>query len=379
MQHLSAEDLDAIAAEFDAIHRLIRADLGDDDAAYIRRVIRVQRGLGAGGRALLLLSRFPPAFAAGTLLLAVSKILDNMEIGHNIMHGQWDWIRDPKIQSSKWEWDAASPAKSWKHAHNYQHHTYTNVVGKDRDLGYSAMRVHADQAWHPVYLAQPIYAIGIAASFEWGIGLYDVQLGEVRRGTKQWSDAKTDLVALGRKACRQIGKDYVLFPLLAGRSARKKTLLANVTANVVRNVWVQTITYCGHFPDGAETFTQEQFANESRGGRYVRQLLGSCNLEGSPLFHLMTGHLSFQIEHHLFPALPSNRYPEIAPLVRAVCQRYGLPYSSGRLGRQYLSAVKKIARFALPPRQLEGSHAGGIDTGREVSARVPGRGALAAP
>ncbi|MDQ3678300.1 MAG: fatty acid desaturase, partial [Actinomycetota bacterium] len=146
-----------------------------------------------------------------------------------------------------------------------------------------------------------------------------------------------------------------------------------------RNVWVQTITYCGHFPDGAETFTQEQFANESRGGRYVRQLLGSCNLEGSPLFHLMTGHLSFQIEHHLFPALPSNRYPEIAPLVRAVCQRYGLPYSSGRLGRQYLSAVKKIARFALPPRQLEGSHAGGIDTGREVSARVPGRGALAAP
>jgi len=351
MQHLSAEEIDAIAGEFDAIHRQVRADLRDDDAAYIRRVITIQRGLGAGGRVLLLFSRFPPAFVGGTVLLSVSKILDNLEIGHNIMHGQWDWMRDPTIHSSKWEWDAASPAKTWKKAHNYQHHTYTNVVGKDRDLGYSAMRVHPDQPWHPIYLAQPIYAIGIAAWFEWGIALYDVDLGGVRSGTKQWSEAKTDLIALGRKACRQIGKDYVLFPLLAGRSARKTTLLGNVMANIVRNVWTQIITFCGHFPDGAETFTQEQFENESRGGRYIRQLLGSCNLDGSQLFHLMTGHLSFQIEHHLFPALPSNRYQEIAPRVRAVCERYGLPYSSGPLGRQYLSASKRIVRFAFPERR----------------------------
>ncbi|CAN5536824.1 acyl-CoA desaturase [soil metagenome] len=348
MQHLSAEDLDGIAREFDAIHREVRADLGDVDAAHIRRVITIQRGLDTGGRALLLFSRFPPAFVGGTLLLSVSKILDNIEIGHNIMHGQWDWMRDPKIHSSKWEWDAVSPAKTWKTAHNYHHHTFTNVVGKDRDLGYSALRVHADQPWHPVYLTQPIYAIGMAASFEWGIALYDIDLGGVRDGTKEWSEAKTDLMAFGRKAWRQIGKDYVLFPLLAGRSARKSTLLGFVLANVVRNVWTQIITFCGHLPDGAETFTQEQYENESRGGRYVRQLLGSCNLDGSRLFHVMTGHLSYQIEHHLFPGLPSNRYPEIAPRVRAVCERYGLPYSSGRLGRQYLSATKKIVRFAFP-------------------------------
>jgi len=348
MQHLSAEDIDEIAREFDVIHRQVRADLGDDDAAYIRRVIRIQRRLGAGGRALLLLSRFPPAFVGGTLLLAASKILDNLEIGHNIMHGQWDWMRDPEIHSSRWEWDAVSPAKSWKKAHNYHHHTYTNVVGKDRDLGYSALRVHADQPWHPVYLTQPLYAIGIAAWFEWGIALYDLDLGGVRDGTKQWSETKPEVVALGRKAWRQLGKDYLLFPLLAGRSTRRTALLGIVLANVARNVWTQTITFCGHFPDGAETFTQEQFESESRGGRYVRQLLGSCNLDGSRLFHLMTGHLSFQIEHHLFPALPSNRYPEIAPRVRAVCERYRLPYSSGPLGRQYLSAMGKVLRFALP-------------------------------
>jgi linoleoyl-CoA desaturase len=345
--HLSADDLDAIASEFDAIRDRVRAELGETDAAYIRRVIAAQRGLEVGGRSLLLFSRFSPAMLGGTVLLSVAKILENMEIGHNVMHGQWDWMGDPQINSTAWEWDAASTAESWKHAHNYRHHTYTNVVGKDRDLGYSAMRVHPDQRWHPVYLAQPIYAIAIAAVFEWGIALYDMELDGVRSGTKSWPQAKAELIAFARKARRQLVKDYVAFPLLSGRSA-PRTLLANLTANVVRNVWVHTIVHCGHIPDGAETFTEAQFESESRGGWYVRQLLGSCNLDGRPLFHLMSGNLSYQIEHHLFPDIPSNRYAEIAPRVRAICERYGLPYSSGRLGPQYRSVVRKVLRLAFP-------------------------------
>jgi linoleoyl-CoA desaturase len=345
--HLTADDLDAIAIEFDAIRDEVRAELGESDAAYIRRVIATQRGLEVGGRSLLLFSRRSPALVGGTVLLSLAKILENMEIGHNVMHGQWDWMGDPQIHSTAWEWDAASTAQSWKRAHNYTHHTYTNVVGKDRDLGYSAMRVHPDQRWHPIYLAQPIYAIAIAAVFEWAIAVYDIELDGVSSGTKSWPQAKAELLAFARKARRQLVKDYVAFPLLSGRSA-PRTLLANFTANVVRNVWVHTIVHCGHIPEGAETFTEEQFESESRGGWYVRQLLGSCNLDGRPLFHLMTGNLSYQIEHHLFPDIPSNRYAEIAPRVRAVCERYGLPYSSGRLGPQYRSVARKVLRFAFP-------------------------------
>jgi len=117
---------------------------------------------------------------------------------------------------------------------------------------------------------------------------------------------------------------------------------------VIRNVWVHTIVFCGHIPEGAETFTEEECLGETRGGWYRRQLLGSCNLEGGRLFHLMSGNLSFQIEHHLFPDLPSNRYAEIAPKVRAVCERHGLPYNSGRLGRQYRSVYRQMLRRALP-------------------------------
>ena len=345
--HLRDEDLDALGAELDAIRDEVLADLGSDDADYIRRVIAAQRGLEAGGRGALLVSLFPPAWLAGTAMLSVAKILENMEIGHNVLHGQWDWMRDPEIHSATWEWDSASTAEAWKHAHNFVHHTYTNVIGKDRDLGYSILRIEPEQPWHPAYLAQPLYIIPMALLFEWAIALYDIELENVPAGKKPWRQAKAELGGLWRKARRQILKDYAVFPLLSGPSAIP-ALLGNVTANAVRNVWAHTIIVCGHFPDGAETFSEEQLEHETRGGWYVRQLLGSCNLDGPPLLHLMSGNLSYQIEHHLFPDVPSNRYAEIAPRVRAICERYGLPYTSGSLPRQYAQVVKRVLRLALP-------------------------------
>jgi fatty acid desaturase len=341
-------DLEALAGEFDALGDAVRALLGDRDAAYIRRLIASQRSLEAAGRALLLGSRYWPAQVGGTVLLTVGKILENMEIGHNVLHGQWDWMGDPRIHSSTWEWDSASTARSWKRSHNFQHHTYTNVVGKDRDLGYSAMRVHPDQPWHPVYLLQPLYGVLMALVFEWGIALYDMELDAVRRGEKSKATARSEMRGFLRKAGRQLTKDYVLFPLLAGRRGWKRGLAGTLAANIARNVWVHTIVFMGHLPDGAEYFTEEDLERETRGGWYVRQLLGSCNLEGTRLFHIMSGSLSFQIEHHLFPDLPSRRYPELAPQVRAVCERHGLPYSSGRLGPQWLSVAGKVLRLSLP-------------------------------
>jgi len=342
------DPFEALARELDGIRDAVRADLGPRDRAYITRVIRAQRQLELAGRALLLGARFAPAAVAGTAVLSLSKIIENMEIGHNVLHGQWDWMRDPVINSNAWEWDAASTAASWKRAHNFTHHVYTNVLGLDRDLGYSAMRVESAQPWHPVYLAQPIYFFLMAAVFEWAIAVYDIELDSVRRGEKSRARARKEGIALLRKARGQLLKDYALFPALAGRRGARRALAGNVVANLVRNVWVHTIVFCGHIPEGAETFTEEQYCGETPGGRYRRQVLGSCNIEGSRLFHLLTGNLSFQIEHHLFPDLPSNRYAEIAPQVRAVCERHELPYNSGRLGRQYRSVYVQILRLAFP-------------------------------
>ncbi|QFU89396.1 acyl-CoA desaturase [Amycolatopsis sp. YIM 10] len=345
--HLSEDDLDRIGAELDAIRAEVMADLGEDDARYIRRVVKVQRGLEAGGRGLLLVSLFPPAWVAGTGALAAAKILENMEIGHNVLHGQWDWMGDPEIHSSTWEWDSASSAQGWKRSHNFVHHTYTNVLGKDRDLGYAIMRVDPDQQWKPVHLLQPFYNIALALSFEYGIAIYDIELEKVAAGTKPWPEAKTELAGLWRKIRGQLVKDYVAFPLLSGLAA-PTALLGNLVANLTRNVWSHAVIFCGHFPAGTETFTEDELDGETRGQWYVRQLLGSANLDGPPLLHLMTGNLSHQIEHHLFPDLPSNRYAQVAPKIRALCERYGLPYTSGPLHKQYAGVLATIARLALP-------------------------------
>jgi len=79
-------------------------------------------------------------------------------------------------------------------------------------------------------------------------------------------------------------------------------------------------------------------------------MMGSANITGGKLFHVLSGNLSHQIEHHLFPDIPARRYPQIAPEVRALCEKYGLPYNTGRFSKQIGSTWAKIFRLALPPR-----------------------------
>src|SRR5690606_20999538 len=196
-------------------------------------------------------------------------------------------------------------------------------------------------------LLQPIYNVGLSLIFEWGIALYDLEVEKAQAGEKPWKQVRREAKNLWRKARKQLAKDYVLFPLLSGPGFLA-TLTANATANAVRNMWSHAVIFCGHFPDGTETFEEERLEGETKGQWYVRQLLGSANLSGGPLFHIMTGNLSHQIEHHLFPDIPSNRYAEIAPRVREICERYGLPYTTGSLPKQYGTVVRKLARLAFP-------------------------------
>jgi linoleoyl-CoA desaturase len=243
----------------------------------------------------------------------------------------------------------ASPADLWKHSHNDLHHTYTNVLGKDNDLGYGIMRVDEDQRWHPIYLAQPLWNFVNACLFEYGIAAYDLELGKNLATRERRGDPgfRAGCKAVLRKIGKQMTKDYVVHPALSGPSFLP-TLLANVTANVVRNLWSHSVIMCGHFPEGVETFEKTSIEGETRGEWYLRQMLGSANISGSPALHLLTGNLSHQIEHHLFPDLPSNRYAEIAPKVRALFDRYGLTYHSASLPRQVGSAWHKVFRLSLP-------------------------------
>jgi linoleoyl-CoA desaturase len=130
------------------------------------------------------------------------------------------------------------------------------------------------------------------------------------------------------------------------------TVRANAIANVIRNVWANAVIFCGHFPDGAEKFTKTDMVGESRGQWYLRQMLGSANFEAGPTLRFMSGNLCHQIEHHLYPDLPSNRLHEISVRVKQICEKYDLPYTTGNFAVQYGKTWRTIAKLSLPDKFL---------------------------
>jgi len=349
--HLTDADIEAFGRELDIIRRDIEESRGERDARYIRRVIRAQRVLELAGRATLFAGKYRPAWIAGVGLLSLAKIVENMELGHNVSHGQWDWMNDPEIHSTSWEWDMSGTSEQWKRAHNYSHHTYTNIVGMDEDVGFGILRMTRDEAWRPINLLQPIANLILAATFEWGIALHDLSIQKETTGVPEGEKLSKPDREFYAKAGKQLAKDFVIYPALTGPGF-KQTLTANLTANLIRNVWAYLVIFCGHFPDGAEKFTVGEYENETHAEWYLRQMLGSANIDAGPVMAFMTGNLSYQIEHHLFPDLPSNRYAEISERVRVLCAKYDLPYTTGPLGRQYWLAFRTIHKLALPDRFL---------------------------
>jgi linoleoyl-CoA desaturase len=192
-------------------------------------------------------------------------------------------------------------------------------------------------------------ALVLALYFQWGVAMHDLRILESltdRESVARLAQRARPFLA---KARSQLLKDYALFPALALWNA-PRVLAGNLLANMTRNLWTFAVIFCGHFPEGVRFYSEAEAEDESRGQWYARQMNGSANIEGGRLFHIMTGHLSHQIEHHLFPDLPAARYPELAPRVREICERYGQRYCTGSFRRQLGSVAGRILRLALPGR-----------------------------
>ncbi|MDF0529053.1 acyl-CoA desaturase [Tsukamurella sp. 8F] len=372
--HLTPEDVEALGVELDAIRREIEAVRGESDVRYLRRTIAAQRSLEVAGRLMTMGATNRALWWGGAVTLGLSKIIENMELGHNIMHGQWDWMNDPEVHSTTWEWDNAGTSRLWKHTHNYIHHKYTNVLDMDDDVGYKLLRVTRDQEWVPFNAGNIVYNALLMSLFEYGVAVQHLEIG---RAISKWNRSyydrdkfKSDARDVGRKIGRQVLKDYVIFPALAapigGRRGWRKALTANIAGNVIRNVWTNAVIFCGHFPDGAEKFTKQDVDSETQAEWYLRQMLGSANLTGGPVIDFLSGNLSYQIEHHLFPDLPSNRLAEIGVRVRALCDKYDLPYTAGPLHVQYFKAWRTIAKLSLPDKYLSDSADDAPETASEA-------------
>lgn len=353
----SMQEMAAFQQELDTIHHETRQTLGERDARYIRRILRTVRLLETVGRGLLMFGWFPPTWLLGAAILGIAKIMDNMELGHNVMHGQYNWMNDPRFHGDTFEWDNTCPKEEWRHSHNYLHHNYTNVIGKDRDFGYGMLRLSNDLRWSWLHPFQLLLTLLLATYFQWFVAIHDMQMDKVAIGRKKWSSVRPQWLLVRAKIRRVIVRDYILWPLAAaavgsffGEALQFGLAMfaGQAIANLIRNIWAWAIIFCGHFTEDIYTFKKESIEGETKGQWYLRQILGSSNISGSKLMHLLSGNLSHQVEHHLFPDLPANRYAEIAPRVRAVCAKYNVPYNTGAFIPQLFTVFKRIARYSLP-------------------------------
>lgn len=344
------EQLKGFEQELETLRMNILAARGEKDETHIKRIIRIQRFAEIAGRAFLQFGILPPFWLAGTSLLSVSKILDNMEIGHNVMHGQYDWMNDPTIHSSNFEWDTACDGASWRFTHNYVHHTYTNIIGKDRDYGYGILRMDEESAFTFSDRFNLIKFGVLSVFFQWGVALHELEAESLFSGEIKLKDKLPFLKSMLKKGARQVFKDYAFFPALGMLTGSGlATITGNLTANLVRNIWASSVIFCGHFPEGTHTFDEQDCTDESKGQWYYRQILGSCNFSGNKLVQILSGHLSFQVEHHLFPDLPSSRYEEISVEVKRICEKYNVPYNNDSMLHQYYTVIKKMFFNSMPP------------------------------
>jgi len=347
--YLTPEQVEEFGRRVEEIRREVMDNLGEADAKYIYKIRNFVRYSEIASRGMLMFGGWiPPVWLVGTGLLGISKIVENMELGHNVMHGQFDWLNDPSLNGANYDWDTIATGDDWKHTHNYVHHTYTNIVGKDHDVGYGLIRDSEQQKWEPRFLLNVPMAMQLMVFFEWYVGAQNLHLEDaIVYKTKSWKEVWKDSAKLRKKVVRQVGKDYVFFPLIAGPNAIP-VFLGNAVANVIRSLWSSAVIFNGHFTEDAETFEEDNTETETRAQWYLRQIRGSSNFSGTQGLHILSGNLSHQIEHHLFPDMPANRYSEVAPKIRALCEEYGVNYNEANFMKQFWSVWVRLAKCSLP-------------------------------
>lgn len=347
--HLTPEQIEEFGRRVEQIRQDVMQSLGEQDAKYIYKVRNFVRYTEIASRGMLMFCGWiPPVWLLGTGLLGISKIVENMELGHNVMHGQFDWLNEPSLNGNTYDWDTIASGDDWRETHNYVHHTYTNIVGKDHDVGYGILRVSDQQKWEPRHLFNIPLALQLMFFFEWYVGVQNLHLEDALvYKTKSWKQVWKDAAKVRKKATRQILKDYVFFPVISGPMFLP-VFAGNVVANIIRNLWSSAVIFNGHFTEDAETFEPDNTDIETKAEWYLRQIRGSSNFSGTEWLHFMSGNLSHQIEHHLFPDMPANRYKEVAPKIKALCAEYGINYNEANFMRQFWSVWVRLVKCSLP-------------------------------
>jgi fatty acid desaturase len=283
--YLSSEQVEELGAKIEAIRREVMESLNEKDAQYIYKIRNFVRYSEIASRGMLMFAGWvPPVWLLATGLLGISKIVENMELGHNVMHGQFDWLNDPSLNGANYDWDTMATGQDWKYTHNYVHHTYTNIVGMDHDVGYGLIRVSDSQKWEPRFLFNIPLAIQLMVFFEWYVGIQRLHLEDViAYKTKTWAQVWEEAADVRKKMKRQILKDYIFFPLIAGPNAIP-VFTGNAVANVIRSLWASAVIFNGHFTEDASDEEMFDAVRKAKAEEFIPQLVDLRGQKGYDAF-----------------------------------------------------------------------------------------------
>lgn len=332
---------DAIQAAFDQLQARYRARLGPADVRYIKRLRLFSRIFEALGRGLIWFGFEPLSWALGVLLLFLHRNLESIEIGHNVLHGQYDCFPEiPEFHAHNFRWKSPIDEEGWRREHNNMHHVFTNVYAQDPDLTHGILRTNERLPWNPWHRFQfPIYLLYFYPFMTYKFNAQNLgfnrpfidkhfpspegyaELNYVIDGGDDTALRKRDF----RAKARVIVKEYYLFPLLALFTGYSylRVVFANLLADVLNSLWMTFTLQSSHFTQPL----QPENTLEHKGKWYESQIQATINFKGHFRWQsILWGHIDYQIEHHLFPDLPSRYYPQMASEVQAICREYGIDY-----------------------------------------------------
>jgi linoleoyl-CoA desaturase len=123
--------------------------------------------------------------------------------------------------------------------------------------------------------------------------------------------------------------------------------VGNWLAETMRDVYSAATIYCGHVGEHTARYPEGTRAH-GRGAWYAMQVEATNNFEVSRPLSVLCGGLDHQIEHHLFPRLPPERLRQIAPAVRAACERFGVRYQTASWGKTLKLALARVGQLSHP-------------------------------
>ncbi len=366
MEPAERDRYDAIQAAFDQLQARYRAQLGAEDIAYIQGLRQKSRIFELIGRGLIWFGFEPLSFVIGSVFLFLHRNLESIEIGHNVLHGQYDYFPEiPEFHAKNFRWKSPIDEEGWRREHNNMHHVFTNVYAKDPDLTHGILRTNDRLPWNPMHRIQfPLYLLyfypfmtykfnaqnlGFNRAFidrHFPTGEGYAELNYLIDGGDPKALRKRDF----RAKARVILKEYYLFPLLALFTdfSLLRVVFANLGVDIVNSLWMTFTLQSSHFTEPL----QADNCLEHKGKWYESQILSTINFKGRFKWQsVLWGHIDYQIEHHLFPDLPSRHYPSLAPEVKAICNQYGIDYKCNP--NIFVAIARYLAvfwKYSFPPK-----------------------------